>query len=704
MSLRTRRGLALLIALLFVAAACQATPATPAPTGEPTAQPTGEPTGEPTAEPTGEPTAEPTGEPTPEPTPAADQELVYPTDGQMTYLNNANNDVPTAEVVQWIHEGLYTYDASLQPVPAIAEGDPEISEDGLTWTVRIKDNVVFMPGEIPLTADDVVFTYEMSMSSNCRFNPSICLGNVTLPDPDTGEATPIVASVRAVDDMTVEFVLNFQYAPFMTVILPGHAIDSRQAVEAAYADFAEAAEQVDMTAVDDLIARITAEEGAEEPDLVQFRAELEELLQGAGLELPAFATYPDEASYVAALVNQLRDFQRAQAADEANRVAAAYPLLSTSRAPVGAGPFYVTEFLPGQSLTLEANEMYHDGAPALSRVIIPIITDAVSAAAALQAGQVDWVFQIESDQYAQVRDDPNVKLAEYADFAFFGIQYNLHPEHEGLFTDLRIRQAVEHCFDKPASVEVATGGQGIPIYADIPPASWAYNPDLPTYEFDIDQANALLDEAGFTERNDQGVRVNPETGRVLQTHIPLRAGRPDRTLYVSLVVDSINTNCGFGITYQEYDFGTQLIPMLVTYPHNNPGCPADPACAIGPFEAYFGGWGSAIDPDPYALWHSSQCTTEEAPDLYNYYCFQNERADELMEAQLQELDFDARRALLWEFEEILATELPYSFAWSPIGREGLRTTVNSLDGEWTTENMDTPTWFWQLHRITNVTQ
>ena len=710
MSLRTRHYLPILVSLMFVVAACQ--------TGAPTASPTGTAgTPEPTV--TGTAPTEPTGTPaettpppptdSPEPTPPEGGDLIYPTDGQITHLNNALSDVPTSEVVQWIHSALYRYNDALEPVPDLAADMPQISEDGLVWTVTLVDNATFQPTGEPVTADDVVFTYEMSLSPNCRFNPDVCLSGVTLPN-EAGEDTPVVASVVALDERTVEFTLNFEYAPFLTAVLPGHLIDSQAAVEEAFAAFQTGTEDVTVEEVQTLSDAIAAEqaEPTGDPDpttgeptvnLEQFQADLEDILGRAEVDLPdaAAETYLDQ------LVVLLTDLLGALQADEANAIAAAYPLLSTSRAPVGAGPFFVSEFAPGQRLTLTANEGYHHGAPALEQILVPIITEATAAVNALQAGDVDWVFSVESDQFAQIEGDPNIKIAEYADFAYFGVQYNLHPDQDLLFADPLLRQAAEYCIDKPAMVEAATVGQGITIWADIPPASWAYNPNVPTYSFDPEQANALIVEAGWT-MGDDGVYM--KDGRRLATHVPLRAGRPDRAAYMQLWSDSLNTNCGFEITLAEYDFGTQLIPMLSVFPHNNPGCPADPACggSVRPFEAYFGGWGTALDPDPRSLWHSSNCSTEEQPDTFNYICFQNDRADELIDLQSQELDIDQRREYLWEFENILATELPYSFAWSPIGREGLRQTVNQTDLEWTPDVMDTPTWFWEQEKITNIRQ
>lgn len=85
------------------------------------------------------------------------------------------------------------------------------SEDGLTWTVKIRDDVVFTDGE-PLTAQDVAFTY-----NNCRDNSSV------------NDFTMLKEAV-AVDETTVEFHMNEPYSiwPYTMAIVgivPEHAYD-----------------------------------------------------------------------------------------------------------------------------------------------------------------------------------------------------------------------------------------------------------------------------------------------------------------------------------------------------------------------------------------------------------------------------------------------------------------------------------------------
>jgi len=142
--------------------------------------------------------------------PVAAQEessLIYAIDGEISYLSNANSDVPSAEAVQWLYNGLFMYDDTLTPVPDLAAGPWQISEDGLTWTIQIKDNAYFQPTGEQLTAQDVVFTYQLANSANCRFNPDTCLGFVTITPEGATEPVNVLQDVKAIDDFTVEFTL-----------------------------------------------------------------------------------------------------------------------------------------------------------------------------------------------------------------------------------------------------------------------------------------------------------------------------------------------------------------------------------------------------------------------------------------------------------------------------------------------------------------
>jgi ABC-type transport system substrate-binding protein len=622
--------------------------------------------------------------------PAGTGTITYAIDGQLTTLTNANSDVPTFEAVSFIGAALYTYDETLTPVPDLAADLCETSEDGITWTCTLLDGLTFHNGE-PLTAADVAFTYQIAQSANCRFNPSTCL-------------EPFLESVTAVDDTTVEFTLVEPYAPFATVILPGIDIDSEAVVTAAFEEFAGEAEGADPAAVtaamDALTAAAAPEEGDPDPAACEAAlAEGEAQVEAGGAELPNRDDFNtggesgeefDPCAYGEALADLLSQILAVLEEEGIDAIAAVYPLLSFNSQPVNAGPFMCEPgcFAPGESLTLTAFPDYHRGAPATETVVMPIITDEIQIGNALQAGQVDWHYSIPSDVFSALEGDENIKFAEYPDFGYFALQYNLR---EGqLFADLGARKAVQFCIDKEATVEQATNGQGIPVEATIPPASWAFNPDLPTVDRDVAAAIGFLEEAGWTVPVDaDGNATGPATrgAETFSTQVYVRAGQPERIRFMELLRDQV-IDCGIEIAVVEGDFATVLLPLL-TFPHIPPN-------ATEPYDAYFGGWSTGFDPDPFSLFHSSQCTNEEQPDLFNYICFQNPEADALIDEGLVVSDQEERAAIYQEFEQIVYDEQPYLFAWSDTAREAINVNMQSTAGEL---QLGSPQWDWQLETL-----
>jgi ABC-type transport system substrate-binding protein len=147
--------------------------------------------------------------------------------------------------------------------------------------------VTFHDGS-PFNADAVVQTFGIAQSSNCPFNPSICMGT-------------FLESITKVDDYTVEFKTNTKLATMATLFLPGILIESKQAIDASYARYLEgtaALTAAETKAFLDAVAAEAAaptgeagEDGNPTVNNAQFVADGEALITKAGQELPDKAPF-----------------------------------------------------------------------------------------------------------------------------------------------------------------------------------------------------------------------------------------------------------------------------------------------------------------------------------------------------------------------------------------------------------------------------
>jgi peptide/nickel transport system substrate-binding protein len=371
-------------------------------------------------------------------------------------------------------------------------------------------------------------------------------------------------------------------------------------------------------------------------------------------------------------------------------LAAAYKYLDFQFQPVGTGPYKFVSFKTGEVIEYAANEDYYAGAPAVKKMYFPIIKDDLAGGQALASGQADWKYSLTGPTYNEIKDNPALKFVEYPDFGFYGLYMN---QREGtLFADKNLRQALSYCFDKEATTMAATGGQGVPIYSEIPPASWAYPTEgLNTYPMDPAKSKQLIESSGWTLGSDG---IYEKAGKKLSTVVAVRAGRPDRSKWMQLMADQVKS-CGFDIQYKETDFAA-LLNMVTTFPHINAAAPETGK----PFDAYFGGFNTGFDPDPYTLYHSAECSTAERPDTNNYICYKNPEVDKLIDEGLVEFDQAKRAEIYKEYAVLQSNDLPVLYSWADIAREGLSSTIDTTAGF----QNDTPTWFRQIEKLTNVKQ
>ncbi|NJL00757.1 MAG: peptide ABC transporter substrate-binding protein [Spirulinaceae cyanobacterium SM2_1_0] len=366
--------------------------------------------------------------------------------------------------------------------------------------------------------------------------------------------------------------------------------------------------------------------------------------------------------------------------------------------PVGTGPYQVVEFKPGDLVVLEANADYWDGAPPFNRVEVKGGGDATSAArAVLQTGDADYAYnlQVEANILEELEaagqgrvsavfgpyverimfnfTDPNAETAD-------GERSSLENPHP-FFTDKRVRQAFTLAIDRDAIAEQLYGPTGRAT-GQLLVSPGAIASDNISYEYNLEQAEALLDEAGWEDTNDDGVRDQDgvEMNVVFQTSV-----NPVRQKTQEIVKQSLES-IGVGVELKSIDAGIFFS-----------GDPAN-TDTINHFYAdmqEYNTGNDSPDPGPYMKWWTCDQIAQMENDwqLENNARYCNPEYDALWEASATELDPETRNDLFKQMDEFLMEDV----AVMPIvDRANTNGVSNRLEGvepsPWDANTWDIKNW------------
>ena len=147
-------------------------------------------------------------------------------------------------------------------------------------------------------------------------------------------------------------------------------------------------------------------------------------------------------------------------------------------------------------IILAKNEEYWGEAPAIPNVIWRTIPEVATRSIEVEAGGVDIAVDIQATDIARLENSKDVKIFKNvaSSINFIGLNTTMEP-----FNDVRVRQAINYAIDKSAIYNVVYQGTGTIAEAPMSPVVWAYNDELPQYEYNIEKAKELLAEAGYPD-------------------------------------------------------------------------------------------------------------------------------------------------------------------------------------------------------------
>ncbi|MDR1775257.1 MAG: ABC transporter substrate-binding protein [Actinomycetes bacterium] len=271
--------------------------------------------------------------------------------------------------------------------------------------------------------------------------------------------------------------------------------------------------------------------------------------------------------------------------------------------PVGSGPYKLAQLDPDQQWILEANEDYYGTVPTIKRAVFVKMTDEDTQLAAVKAGEVD--ITLTSATLANVNTVDGYHLQQEKTVDNMGVvmptvpaqaqknQYGA-PVGNDITCDVNFRKALAYGIDRDAICTAALNGFATPAYSENDGMPWS-NADS-AIDYDLNYARELLDKAGWTDSDGDGIRDKDG----------IRAALP--LLYFA--GDSVRQAVCMALAQQARDnLGIEITPA---------GIAADDFTARMYAEPIILAWGSANPITSYYLYHSSHAGLDDWYNPENY--------------------------------------------------------------------------------------
>jgi peptide/nickel transport system substrate-binding protein len=170
-------------------------------------------------------------------------------------------------------------------------------------------------------------------------------------------------------------------------------------------------------------------------------------------------------------------------------------LVKLDREAVGTGPFKLVSFEPERQVVVTRNDNYYDKErPYLDRVEVVVYPDPTAEGSALIAGDTDLMMSVQPTEYARLEKASGVAALRTPSGQFCNVNMGCDAKP---FDDVRVRQALALCVDRPAMVDLVAEGYGTPGNDTPLNPAYRFYSELPLKTPDIARAKALLAEAGY---------------------------------------------------------------------------------------------------------------------------------------------------------------------------------------------------------------
>ena len=158
--------------------------------------------------------------------------------------------------------------------------------------------------------------------------------------------------------------------------------------------------------------------------------------------------------------------------------------------PVGTGPYKLMDWKRGEALTYERFDDYFnkEEMPSIKTFVWRVIPEGTARTIALEAGEIDLIFQVETADITRLKENSKVTVEELTSVENYALAFNA--DHKP-FDDVNLRRAISHAIDREAIVIGALNGYGVPNATSVPKGYWG-STEEGAREFDLDKAREYM--------------------------------------------------------------------------------------------------------------------------------------------------------------------------------------------------------------------
>lgn len=321
---------------------------------------------------------------------------------------------------------------------------------------------------------------------------------------------------------------------------------------------------------------------------------------------------------------------------------------------LGSGPYRMTsptQWVPGEPLSLVRNERYWGPTPTFDRVVYREITDDVARLTAFRNGEID-LFPAQPEQYVLLLKDEKLlettqhfeyerPVGGYGFMAWNQLRGGTTPTR---FADKRVRQAMTMLVPRQEIWDNILRGYGFGVTGPFNRLSAQYNPDLEPWPNDVNRAKALLKEAGYEDRDGDGV-IEDADGKPFKFKYTFPSSQGSDGFWNRVVLSVRDSFAKAGIV-------VELDPLeWSVFSEKLKG---------RDFDLISLAWSAGIESDVHQMFHSDNIG--EGAD--NFMSYSNPELDDLIDEARTTVDEDARMKLWNQVHAIIHEDQPYTFLYS----------------------------------------